>query len=178
MLAELARAARAAGVEVEPIHAAAESTGLAARSFALVLVADALQWIDPEAGAAEARRLLAPGGALAVVTARPAGTPFLAALSERIAAANPKARPGAPPVELFFSLAGLAAPAREELLDEEVELATDALPAVLRSLSYVGPALGPARLEALLAEARALAARHGGAAWRRELRLFSARANA
>jgi len=167
MLAELSRAG---GSGLEPVHAAAEDTGLPAAAFDLVLVADALQWIDPERGAAEARRLLAPGGALAVVTARTADTPFHRALGERIAARNPKSRPGPPPVSLFFSLAGLAAPAEEAFLDR-APLDPPALEAVLRSLSYVGPALGPRALEALLEEVRGLAAAQGGAAWERELRL-------
>lgn len=176
MLAVLERAAREAGADVEAVHAAAEATGLPGRTQALVLIADALQWIDPEAGAAEVRRLLAPEGALAIVTARPADTPFLAALAARIAARNPKARPSPPPVELFFSLAGLPSPTVESLADEERALPAASLEAVVRSLSYVGPALGPRELEALLSEARALAAEHGGATWRRELRLAWARA--
>lgn len=171
MLAELSRAA---GPGLEPVHAAAEATGLPAGSFALVVVADALQWIHPERGAAEVQRILGPAGTLAVVTARMADTPFLRALAERIAAANFKARPGPPPVALFFSLAGLPAPAEEPFADR-VELDPPELEAVLKSLSYVGPALGPRRLEALLAEARELAALHGGAIWARELRLWWAR---
>jgi SAM-dependent methyltransferase len=170
MLAALSRAAP--GVEV--VHAAAEETGLPANAFALAVVADALQWIDPAEGAAEVRRLLAPGGVLTVITAQLADTPFLRALQERIAAANPKARSGAPPVELFFSLAGLPAP-EEERFHDVVILSAAELEAVLRSLSYVGPALGPARLDELLAEARALAAQNGGAVWRRDLRLHWAR---
>jgi SAM-dependent methyltransferase len=167
MLAELRRTG-APGLET--VHAAAERTGLSPAAFDLVVVADALQWIDPARGSAEARRLLAPGGALAVVTARLADTPFLRALAERIAAHNPKARPGPPPVALFFSLAGLPAPAEEAFADRAV-LDPPALDAVLRSLSFVGPALGPRGLEALLGEARELAAAHGGAVWERELRL-------
>lgn len=174
MLAELARAG-APGIEA--VHAAAEATGLPAASFDLVLVADALQWIDPEGGAAEVRRLLAPGGVLAVVTAAFADTPFLRALAGRIAARNPKARAGPPPVALLFSLAGLPAPSEEQLADR-VELDPPALEAVLRSLSYVGPALRPGPLTALLEEARRLAATHGGARWERELRLSWARSPA
>ncbi len=56
-----------------------------------------------------------------------------------------------------------------------VPLAPEALEAVLRSLSYVGPALGPAALEALLADARALADAHGGAVLAREIELAWAR---
>jgi len=172
--AMLAQLARTAPSTLEPVHAAAEETGLPANSFALAVIADALQWIDPEAGAAEVRRLLAPGAALAVVTPRLADTPFLVELQERIAARNPRARPGPPPVELFFSLAGLPAP-EEERFEDETALPPADLDAVLRSLSYVGPALGPAKLDELLVEARVLAARHGGAVWKRELRLSWAR---
>ncbi len=43
-----------------PVHAAAEETGLAGDAFDLVVLADALQWIDPERGAREAARLLGP----------------------------------------------------------------------------------------------------------------------
>jgi SAM-dependent methyltransferase len=172
--AMLAALAAGGAPSVTPVHAAAEETGLPSGAFDLVLLADALQWIDPDRGGREAGRLLAPGGALAVVTPRLARTPFLDALGERIAASNPKARPLPPPVALLFRTAGLGAPAAERF-DDEVRLDADELDAVLRSLSYVGPALGPAALERLLADARALAEAHGGAVWRRELRLEWAR---
>jgi SAM-dependent methyltransferase len=174
MLGALAAAAEREGAEVTPVHAAAEDTGLAGGGHDLVVLADALHWVDPERGAREAARLLAPGGVLAVVTARLASTPFLDALGERTARANPKARPAPPPVGLFFSSAGLAPP-EVERLDDAVALDEARLEAVLRSLSYVGPALGPAALEALLADARAIAAEHGGAVWAREIAVHWAR---
>jgi SAM-dependent methyltransferase len=155
---------------VVPVHAAAEATGLPAGAFDLLVAADALHWIDPGRGGREAARLLARGGVLAVVTPRLADTPFLSALAARIARANFKARPAPPPVARFFAEAGLSTPA-EELFRDETALDGDALEAVLRSLSFVGPALGPAALGALLADARALAAAHGGAVWRREISL-------
>jgi SAM-dependent methyltransferase len=160
----------ARGLPIEPIHAAAEETGLSPRAFDLVLLADALQWVDPERCGREVARLLAPGGALAVVVPALADTPFLRALRERLAEANPKARPAPPRVALLCSVAGVA-PAVEERFTDEVPLEDDALDAVIRSLSYAGPALGPAALAHLLDDAHALAARHGGAAWRREILL-------
>jgi SAM-dependent methyltransferase len=166
--------ADAGGLSVTPVHAAAEATGLPAASFDLVLLADAAQWVDPDRAGREIARLLAPGGALAVVEPALADTPFLRALGERIAAANPKARRVAPPVELLFSIAALGAPSVERI-EDEVALDPARLDAVLRSLSYVGPALGPRKLAELLADARALAARHGGAVWRREIVLRWAR---
>jgi SAM-dependent methyltransferase len=173
MLDALAADAAGAG-EVVPVHAAAEETGLPPASFDLVVLADAVQWLDPDRTGREIARLLAPGGALAVVEPRLAATPFLDALAARIAKANPKARRVDPPVALLFSLAVGRAPTLERFLDE-VALDDRALEAVLRSLSYVGPAIGPAALAALLADARALARAHGGAAWRREILLHLGR---
>jgi SAM-dependent methyltransferase len=170
----LAVLAASAPPEVEPVHAAAEATGLPGGAFALVVLADALQWVDPERAGREAARLLAPGAALAVVSPRLAPTPFLAALSERIARDNPKARPLPPPVARLFAAAGLPAPT-EERHDDAVPLDDARLDAVLRSLSYVGPALGPAAVDALCRDARALAAEHGGAVWARELTVSWAR---
>lgn len=167
MLEELASAA---GDVVAPVHAAAEETGLPERAFDLVVFADALQWVDAVRAGREAARLLAPGGALAVVTPRLADTPFLSALAARIQRANFKARPAAPPVAQLFAAAGLPAAVEERFQDEAV-LGVEELDAVLRSLSFVGPALGPTALAGLLADARALAAAHGGAVWRREIAL-------
>jgi hypothetical protein len=77
-------------------------------------------------------------------------------------------------VALFFSHAAGTPPASERFEHEE-PLVPARLDAVLRSLSLVGPALGPAARDALLARARALAAAHGGASWHRELLLGWAR---
>ena len=160
----------ARGLDVVPVLATAEETGLAGGAFDLVLLADALQWVDPGRAGREVARLLAPGGVLAAVVPRLADTPFLRALEARIAEVNPKARRRPPPVALLFSVAGLPPPAEERFLDE-VPLGPERLDAVLRSLSFVGPALGPRRLAGLLKDVRALAGAHGGAVWSRELDL-------
>lgn len=171
-----ALAAEAAGLPVVPVHAAAEESGLDPGAFDVVLLADALQWVDPERGGLEVARLLAPGGALAVVVPALADTPFLRALGDLLAAANPKARPHPPPVARLCAAAGLPAPApgTEPFVDEAL-LDDAALEAVIRSLSYAGPALGPAALGRLLDDARRLARAHGGACWRRVLQLHVTR---
>jgi SAM-dependent methyltransferase len=163
-------AASASALPVRPVHAAAEATGLPGGAFDLVLLADALQWVDPERGGREVARLLAPRGTLAVVVPVLGEGPFLRALRDRLVRANPKARPRPPPVALLASVAGLPPP-REERFADEALLDDEALAAVVRSLSYAGPALGPDALGALLADARRLARDHGGAVWRRELLL-------
>ena len=164
-------AAGAGGLPVEAVHAAAEETGLAAGEATLVVLADALQWVEPEAAGAEAGRLLAPGGVVAVVEAQLGGSPFSDGVAALLAEANPRARPR-PPGRLSQLLHAAGVPARRaEAHRHEETLAPERLDAVLRSLSLVGPALGPDGVEALLAAARELARRAGGATWTREVRV-------
>ena len=136
-----------------------------------MLLADALHWVEPEAAGREAARLLAPGGAVAVIEVRIRGSAFADGLSDLLARMNPKAQPRPRGrLDQFLFAAGVTGRASETYLDEQL-LPPERLDAVLRSLSLVGPALGPDRLAGLLAEARLLAARAGGATWTRELRL-------
>jgi len=66
LLAEAARLAGAAGLEVTWRRAAAEATGLPDRCADAVTVGQAWHWFDRARAAAEVRRLLRPGGALAL----------------------------------------------------------------------------------------------------------------
>lgn len=173
MLAELRRLAEAEGLSVEPVHAAAEHTGLPGGAFGLVLLADAAHWVDPELTGHEAARLLTPTGACAVVEAALGHTPFLDALQAELVRLNPKSRrpPRRPATVQLLALARPGARPRVERFSHEVMLADGALEGTLRSLSFVGPALAPEVVDALVASARELAQRHGGALWRRELTL-------
>jgi len=162
---------QASGRAVACVHAAAEHTGLPAAEASLAILADALQWVEPGSAGREAARLLAPGGAVAVVEPRLRGSPFADGVAELLAAANPRARPRpAGRTAQFLDAAGARGRAVETFRHEEI-LDPPRLAAVLRSLSLVGPALGPERLAFLLSAAQALADRLGGAAWTREIRL-------
>lgn len=55
-----------AGVQVEYIEGKAEATGLPDASFDMVIAGQCWHWFDRPAAAAEARRLLRPGGVLAM----------------------------------------------------------------------------------------------------------------
>jgi ubiquinone/menaquinone biosynthesis C-methylase UbiE len=162
---------RAGVLPVEARQARAEETGLPPASARLAVLADVLQWVDPDATGRELARVLAPGGAVAVVEAELAGSSFAEAVREAVRRANPKARPRASGrTAQLLACAGAAVGGKEEWLHEEL-LEPARLDAVMRSLSVVGPALSPEALEALLAEARRLAAAHGGALWARRVRL-------
>jgi hypothetical protein len=170
MLAVCAEAC--AGLPITPVLAPAESTGLGEIGAGLVLLADAVHWVRPDAAGAEARRLLATDGVAAVVAPEFLDTPFMRELRALLVAANPKARSlstGARTREFLVIAAGPGRP-REEVWDQRVLLGPDALRRVVRSLSYGGPALGPARLDRLLAEVDALGEREGRE-WARVLRL-------
>jgi SAM-dependent methyltransferase len=153
------------------LHAAAEETGLPAGEASLALVADALQWVEPGAAGREAARLLEPGGAVAVVEPRLGGSAFADGMVELLAEANARARPrAAGRLGQFLDASGARKRTVETFHHEEI-LDPRRLDAVLRSISLVGPALGPEGLASLLAAAHALADRVGGAAWTREIRL-------
>ncbi|WP_373047835.1 class I SAM-dependent methyltransferase [Vulgatibacter sp.] len=171
-----ALAAQAVGLEVEAVAAAAESTPLPAGHYGLVVVADALHWIDPERAGREAARLLRADGSAAVIEPVLDETPFLDELRALLARYNPKARarPAASRGRQLLALALPGAAPVEERFTQQVRLDAAGLEAVLRSLSFVGPALGPADLRRLLAEAADLAMLHGGAVWSRTIHLTGA----
>jgi ubiquinone/menaquinone biosynthesis C-methylase UbiE len=178
MLEVLAVRARAEGLGVEAVHAVAERTGVSDEVADLVLIADVLHWLDPEQVGAEARRLLRPGGALAVVEVALEDNPFQRALTELLAQANPKARSRSRSSALaqLFAIALGERPHQVERFAVPLALTPEQLEQVLRTHSFVAPALGEVGTAALVARAVSLAAVHGGARWDRRFTLTWARA--
>jgi SAM-dependent methyltransferase len=164
------------GLGVTLLCAPAEATGLPPGCADLVLLADAAQWVDPEAAGKEAHRLLVKGGTAAAVEPRPADSPFMQALGVLLQKANPERRlQAAGRARQWVALASGGASVKADELLHCVDLAPEAFQAVLRSLSFLEPALGAARMETLLSDARTLADQHQGARWERVLRLSWAR---
>jgi SAM-dependent methyltransferase len=171
MLAEIRSAATERGLAIETVHAAAEDTGLAPESFDLVVIADALHWLDPELAGAEVARLLDAEGGCALVEVRLRPTPFMQALQARLRKANPRAAPpGETRREQLLALAVPRALHRTCVqFSTTDELNAEQLRATLCSLSYVGPALGASALDELLLDALKIADDHGGAHWPRNI---------
>jgi SAM-dependent methyltransferase len=168
MLAELSRFAGAA--PVRPLHAAAESIPAPDGAFDWALIADALHFIDADLVAAELRRVLTDDGGLAVVLCAYADTPFMRGVVECMETAAPRRpRDMRQAAVQVFTTAGLRLDGDRTFSDEHA-LGADQLEAVLRSISYIGPAMNPERFAAFKAR---IAALPGPPLWARTFRLLS-----
>ncbi len=156
MLERLRARADAEGLAVRSHHACAESMPLPDASRALALVADALHFLDAERAGDELGRVLAPGGTLAIVVTTPADTPYM----RRLVAAMEEAAPRRPR-DVTGSLRQLVAraggtSAGTYRFEEETAVEPDALERILRTISFVGPAMDAARFAAFSGRVRAL----------------------
>jgi len=172
MLARLRADAHARGLPVRATHATAEALPVPSRAADLVVVADALHFLDAQLTAEEIARVLRRGGALAVVTAALGDTPYMRAVRGVIDEAVPR-RPRA----LAQQLVHVAATAEVALTDErvfhdETPVAPATLERILRSISFIGPAMHEGRFAAFRARVHALP---GPAVWARTLTLRAGR---
>jgi SAM-dependent methyltransferase len=160
-------------LDVVPVLATAERTQLESRCAGLVLLADAVHWVRPDAAGAEAARLLVPDGVAAVVLAEPLGTPFMRGMQQALGRANSRAQPRSPMrrARQWLALAAGLGVATEESWEQQIPVAPEMLEPLLRSFSYAGPALAPQALARLVEEVRTLATEQGGPVWARRLRL-------
>ena len=172
MLERLRAQARGRRLKVRAIHAAAEALPLEDASLDLVVVADALHFLDAELVAREIARVLAPKGALAIVTCEIGKTLFMRSLVEIIERAVPR-RPRNLDQNLVqvSAITGVRfAPVRQ--FHDETPVDGDALERILRSISFIGPAMNPARFAAFRARVHALP---GQPTWARAFTLRAGR---
>lgn len=169
MLERLQAAARARGVAVRGLHATAEVLPVADASFELAVVADALHFINLELAAPEIARVLAARGALAVVTCEFTGTPFMQAVAEVMAEAAPRrARLVSQTITQLAAIVGVALRPAVTFRDEKaVDVVT--LDAILRSISFIGPAMNDVRMAEFR---RRIAALPYAPVWARTFRLY------
>lgn len=159
MLDRLQAGARAAAVPLTALHATAETLPVPAKSQDLVVVSDALHFMDTELTARQIGRVLVPGGALAVIRSDFGDTPFMRALGQVIEESVPR-RPRA----LTQSMVHLAALSRvtfdpPRLFHDETPVDHPTLGRILRSISFIGPAMNPQRFAAFQERVFALSAR-------------------
>ncbi len=145
MLNRLRSTALAGGVKLRSLQALAEALPLRAASLDLAVVADALHFLDVERAAHELFRVLVRRGALAVVTVEFAETPYMqrvARIVEEESQRRLRRKAGA--VSQLFALARVPSRTTSKYHDE-TPMDSATLERVLRSISFVGPAMNPER---------------------------------
>jgi ubiquinone/menaquinone biosynthesis C-methylase UbiE len=158
MLSELESAARSAQLALDCQLATAEALPLGDASVDLVVIADALHFMDAALTGQEVARVLRPKGAVAIVRVELADTPFmreLVAIMEESAPRRPRAVAKA--TLQVLALAKVSAREEQTFLDEvRVDHAT--LERILRSISFIGPAMNADRFAAFRARVLSLSA--------------------
>jgi SAM-dependent methyltransferase len=171
MLERLRNAARARANSVQAVHAAAEALPLESGSLDVAVVADALHFLDAELCAIELSRVLAPHGALAIVSCRLGDTPFMRGVAEIInSAATRRPRDMSQAIVQLFAVTGVSSAPVMRFFDETP--VDDSLEQILRSISFIGPALDPQRFATFYERILALP---GPRLWARTFTLYSGR---
>ena len=134
----------------------AEALPLPKASLGLAVISDALHFMDAELAGGELARVLARGGALAIVTAELTPTPFMQGLLRVIEGAVPRR-----PRDLTRALVHVSSVTRVPLTSEqrffdETPVDRETLDDILRSISFIGPAMHAARFAAFRARIHAL----------------------
>lgn len=155
MLDRLRTSAESRGLVVNAVHGAAESLPLETASLDAVVIADALHFVNAELAPREIARVLRPDGALAVVACELGDTPFMRRLDLIIQEATQRRPRVAPALDQLFGIVGIPSPVTQRFADETpVERAE--LESILRSVSFIGPAMSPERFEAFRRRVHAL----------------------
>jgi SAM-dependent methyltransferase len=172
MLDRLRAAAMARGLTLRALHAAAEALPIESACLELVIVADALHFLDAQLSAGEIARVLAPRGTLALVTCEFGKTAFMRGVVRLMEDAAPRR-----PRDLAQSIVHVSALTDvaftcERRFHDETPVDQVTLERILRSISFIGPAMNPARFAAFCQRVRSLP---GPAVWARTFVLRSGR---
>ncbi len=168
MLAALRGQAERDALSVRALHGTAEALPLATASVDFALIADAVHFLDAERAGRELSRVLVPRGVLAIVLCEVSDTPYMRALTAVMQEAAPR-RPRSvePMIGQLAALAGVSFES-ERVLEDHQPVDRPTLERILRSISFIGPAMSPARFEAFRARVHALA---HAPVWSRTLRV-------
>ncbi|MEY4509469.1 MAG: hypothetical protein RLZZ450_1591 [Pseudomonadota bacterium] len=156
MLERLGTAAHEQGLSVQALHAQAEALPVPAASAELVVISDALHFLDAELSALEVARVLVPDGSLAVVTCEFASTPFMDALVAVMHEAAPRRlRATEGPLLQLSAVSGVVLSTTTEFIDA-TPIDDEHLVRILQTISFLGPAMNPARFAAFRERVSAL----------------------
>lgn len=156
MLERLQVAAGNQGVRLHTLHAAAESLPFQSPCFDLALISDALHFVDAELASAELRRVLVPRGALAIVTCEYTETPFMLDIRGAVSqSSDRRPRDVSQAIRRLASLANVRLTHKSTFCDE-TPVDQPTLERILKSVSFIGPAMNPARFATLRQRVQAL----------------------
>jgi ubiquinone/menaquinone biosynthesis C-methylase UbiE len=156
MLERLEHNAAERGLTLRALHATAEALPVADGSVDLVVISDALHFIDAERAGLEVARVLAAHGTLAVVRCELGDTPFMRGVVDVMESAAPrKPRSITAPMMQLASLVNVVLDA-EQRFEDATALDDATLERILRSISFIGPAMSPQRFDAFFERVLAL----------------------
>lgn len=171
MLERLRERADAERLELTALHATAEALPLERAGLDAIVVADALHFLDVTLAANEMARVLAPAGALAVLISEPADTPYMRTLQRVIDDAVPRRpRQVLPAVRQVAKVVGVEL--EVAVFEEELSVSLERLESILRSISFIGPAMNAERFAAFRRRIHGLP---GEPVWARRMSLFTGR---
>jgi ubiquinone/menaquinone biosynthesis C-methylase UbiE len=156
MLERLRTKAEDQRLELRAEHAMAEALPGDVPVADLVLIADALHFIDVQLCAAQLARVLRDRGVLALLTTAYSQTPFMQALVRLMETAAPRRpRDTSAHATQLISLTGTTR-SDERVFQDETPVTAERLELILRSISFIGPAMNPQRFAAFFARVLAL----------------------
>lgn len=141
---------------VHCLHATAEQLPVATDSIELALVADTMHFLDAALSGHELGRVLRPQGALAIITCELGDTPFMSdvvRIMEESAPRRPRAT--SKTIPQLAALAGVSL-GDSVLLHDHTPVDHARLQQILRSISFIGPAMNAPRFAAFWRRIRAL----------------------
>jgi SAM-dependent methyltransferase len=157
------------------LHATAEALPLPDASAQLVVIADALHFLDAHRAGSELHRVLRPRGVLAIVQVELGTSPFMQALQQLMQASAPR-RPkrvsGA--MTQLAALSGVSL-APLETFEHALPVSIEQVERIAGSISFIGPAMNAARFQAFCTHLRTI---EHAPVWHTTIRLWAGRRGA
>jgi ubiquinone/menaquinone biosynthesis C-methylase UbiE len=149
MLEILEHSARERQLDVRTLHAAAEMLPFDTSSFDLVLIADAIHFMNASQVSTQLQRVLRPRGALAIVTCEFASTPFMRCVWDLVHTFSDRRSRSVRQTITRLAVASNVRLCEKLTFEDATPLDLSTLERILQSISFIGPAFGPERMAQL-----------------------------